>query len=246
MAHLLADEEENLTLHPDDLISLKEARVPGGAFAMRDLDKDQLESLSLSDPATWPPLLVTLCTSGYIVIDGYHRWHTAQEQEWSLKANCKAYQSENDVVEAAFRANLRHGLKASKESKGDYAYWLHVTYSSMEQTEIAARVGMTQGGVSKAIARRDEEARKAMKGEQEHASEEQQERIVQSCQKLARVAGQFLTDIEELEDVDIVEIMNTAIKKPEEKAKLVRLGQLLLHGTPQVQSRPETLFIEQR
>jgi hypothetical protein len=239
MATLLSDEEENLSLHPLDLISLKDARVPGGAFAMRKPDQEQLESLRQSDSSLWPNILVTLCTNGYIVIDGYHRWEIAKEQGWKLKATCKAYQSENAVVEAAFRANLGHGLRASKETKGDYAYWLHVCYPQMEQTEIATRTGMTQGGVSKAIARREEEAkeaaRKATQDEQERDTEERNQRMTQSCRKLARIAGQFLADIEDLDDADVVNLVNTTIKKPEDRAKLIRVGQLLLGRTPQTQ-----------
>jgi hypothetical protein len=143
MVQLLANQEE-LILTPYDLISLKDAELRGGAFAMRELDPQNLESLMLSDPASWPPIKVTLCIRGYILIDGYHRWQVAKVREIErLSATCEAYASENDVIEAAFRANLQHGLKASSENKSDYAYWLHVTYPEMEQAEIAQRVGIT-------------------------------------------------------------------------------------------------------
>lgn len=106
---------------------------------------------------------MTRYTAGYLIIDGYHRWEVAKRrQSRALKAICRAYHNENEVIEAAFRANLSHGLKASTKTRGDYAYWLHITSPEMPQNEIARQVGIMQGAVSKALARWSSDAMNAV------------------------------------------------------------------------------------
>jgi hypothetical protein len=192
---------------------------------MRDLDHENLERLQCSDPESWPPILVTLCTSGYLVIDGYHRWEVAKRQQLStLKATCRAYHDENEVIEATFRANLFHGFKASAETRGDYAYWLHVTYPEMQQNDIACRAGITQGAVSKAIARRSNEARKVQQGETIN-EEKQKKQVQKSCRHFTRVATHFLEDVQQLDDMELRAIFN-AVMTREEQVKLARISRL--------------------
>ncbi len=227
MAYLLPDTEDALLLNLSDLISLRNAQVPGAALAMRDLERENLERLQCSDPENWPSILVTRCISGYLVIDGYHRWEVAQRRQLeTLKATCQAYHDENELIEAAFRANLFHGLKASLETRGDYAYWLHMTSPSMPQIEIARRVGITQGAVSKAIARRSGEANKSMQSEEIVAKEKQQKQIKKSCRYFTRVATHFLDDVQHLDDEELREIFTTIMTK-DEKSKLARMSRLL-------------------
>jgi hypothetical protein len=227
MAYLLPDTEDNLLLYLSDLISLNNSQVPDAALVMRDLDRENLERLQCSDPESWPPILVTRCTSGYLVIDGYHRWEVAQRRQLgALNATCQAYHDENELIEAAFRANLFHGLKASLETRGDYAYWLHMTYPTMQQIDIARRVGITQGAVSKAIARRSREASKSMQSEEIVAKEKQQKQIKKSCRHFTRVATHFLDDVQHLDDGELREIFTTIMTK-EENIKLARISRLL-------------------
>ena len=221
--------KEDLLLTPHDLISLKDAGITGGAFAMRSLNQAHLEHLQRSDPESWPPVLVTSSTDGYILIDGYHRWEVARQQHRKmLKATCQAYQNEQEIIEAAFRANLTHGLKASVETKGNYAYWLHVTYPELEQNDIARRVGITQGAVSKAIARRDKGAKEAMQQSEIVDEEAQKRQLKNACRRFTRVATRFLTDVQQLDDTELSEVFNTMVNK-EEKAQLARIGRLLMN-----------------
>lgn len=193
---------------------------------MRNLDQENLERLYCSDPESWPPILVTRCASGYLVIDGYHRWEVAKRKQlYTLKATCRAYHNENEIIEAAFRANLFHGMRASLETKGDYAYWLHLTYPEMQQNDIARRVGITQGAVSKAIARRNNEVGNIMRPGEIIEKEKQKKLIKKSCRHFTRVATRFLDDVQQLDDVELEEIFNSIMTR-EELIKLARISRL--------------------
>ena len=230
IVHLLTETHTHTFLSPRDLISLQDAGIPGGAFAMRELDQDHVESLMLSDPTGWPDILVTCSTAGYLLIDGYHRWEVAKRRHLKgLAATCRTYQTGNEVIEATFRANLAHGLKASVASKGDYAYWLHLTFPAMEQRDIAARVQLTQGAVSKAIAKREEEAGEAPQPKEEEVSPEQQrKRLKKACKRFAHLSLQFCEEIEGLDDQELAQVFRAIVKRNEEKEKLTRIGRLLL------------------
>jgi ParB-like chromosome segregation protein Spo0J len=230
MVEFLPEEKERFTLTPRDLISLNNAGVKDGAYAMRPLNQQNFDSLLLSDPAEWPPILVTLSIRGYVLIDGYHRWEVAKFRRIpNLVATCKAFQSETDVVEAAFRANLVHGLAASQENRSDYAFWLHVIYPDMQQQEIARRACVTQSVVSKAISRRAEEARKARQ-EEALDTKERQERIKKYCRSFTKVALRFLHDVEAMDDAELQQVLSIVIKKNEDRTRLMRIGRLLNSG----------------
>lgn len=221
----LIPQEQEVTVFPQGLLSLQDAGVADGAFAMRELNEEHLESLELSDHQKWTPILITLSSAGYIVIDGYHRWEVAKRQNWELKAICRAFSDERQVIEAAFRANLRHGLRASAQTRGDYAYWLFLTYPDLSQQEIAERAGLTQGAVSKAIAKREEAARQT--GEERDGHDES-EKIEKDCKKFARSAIRFIQIVGKLDDEELSRIILSSVREPEDKACLERIGRLLL------------------
>ncbi len=220
MRQLIPAEQKTLLLSPAEILSLKEAEIPGGAFAMRELDREHLETLKGSDPREWPHILVTLCSGGYILIDGYHRFAVAKSHGWQLKATCLAFENEHQIIEAAFRANLKHGLKASLQTRGDYAYWLFLTYPDLSQGEIAERCGLTQGTVSRAIAKREEEAKQA---EQES---DPQERLRQNCKRFTKVAIRFLGEVEAMSDEEVSDILASVVGRPGDKMKLQRIAKL--------------------
>jgi predicted transcriptional regulator len=239
MLELLPDQADRIMLSPYDLISLKDAGIRGGAFAMRPLDEEYLESLALSDPTTWPAITVTLSIRGYVVIDGYHRWEITKREGFdTIRATCKPFSDENAVIEAAFRANLHHGLKASAENKSDYVFWLHTTYPKMEQKDIAQRVGVTQSAVSKAIARKEEELRQAQQeAEKEDGEQAHKQDLQRSCRSFTRVALRFLKEFEELDDRELMQTLQAVIKKREDKMRLARIGRLL-NGESSLRLRP--------
>jgi ParB-like chromosome segregation protein Spo0J len=228
---LLPDREDRIYLSPYSLISLKDTGIRGSRIATRELDQENLESLLVSDPTTWPPIKVTKTAMGYVVIDGNHRLEAAQRQGLDrLLATCSPFAHENDVIEAAFRANLHHGLKASSENRSDYAYWLHVTYPRMEQAEIAQRVGVTQSTVSKAIARREEEVRRARLVEEEVDEKTRRSLVKKSCRSFTRGALRFLREVDGLDDGELMQTLQEVVKSAEDKAKLARIGRLLSTG----------------
>jgi ParB-like chromosome segregation protein Spo0J len=235
-------EEKHLVLSLQDLISLKDAQIAAGAFAMRPVDQTHVQQLVESDSESWPEIEVTLTTRGYIVIDGYHRWEAGKIKSLEyMKAICRPYASEQEVIQAAFEANLKHGLKASVQVRGDYAYWLHLSFPDLDQVAIAQKVGMTQGGVSKAIKKREELASQEQPGE---IDEQERLRIVwQSCKHLAKGAIRFLDQVKDLNDEELLQIFQEIVKK-EEKAKLVRVARLL-SGESLLVGRTEPLRLRQ-
>jgi DNA-binding MarR family transcriptional regulator len=159
-----------------------------------------------------------------------HRWEVAKRRQLrALKATCRAYHDENDIIEAAFRANLFHGLNESVETRGDYAYWLHITYPEMQQNDIARRVGITQGAVSKAIARWSSDARNALQQRETCNEDIQKKQMKKSCRHFTRVATHFLDDVQQLNDAELRAIFNTVMTR-EEQIKLTRISRLLTNG----------------
>jgi len=43
-----------------------------------------------------------------------------------IRATCKTFETEQDVIWACFDANLRHGLPLDETSQSNYARWLHI------------------------------------------------------------------------------------------------------------------------
>ena len=231
MAQLLPVTEEHMQLSIPDLLSLRDAKVPAGAFAMRSLDEGHVEQLVESDQDEWPPILVTCCVEGYIVIDGYHRWEAAKaKQSFRISATCQAYADEHAVIEAAFRANLSHGLKANIQTRGDYAYWLHVTFPDLPQEEIARRANMSQGAVSKAITLRDKASARALKErgyETPVDPKVQRKAAKRACHHFAKFAIRFLAEVDVLSDEELSDLLLGSLKTPEERLKLTRIHRAL-------------------
>src|SRR5947199_3836808 len=163
MTQLLECEgSEEFLIRIDELYRLDAARFPDAHLVTRPLDPDHLEALITSDPHQWPPVLVTRTDIGYVLIDGYHRKSAARSKGMvEVRAICKAYKMEMQVVEAAFEANIKHGLPSSKESRSKYAYWLSKSYPDMKQEEIGSRAGISQAAVSQAIVRYKKAEKKA-------------------------------------------------------------------------------------
>lgn len=235
---LLQDEQENCTVTTAELRSLKEVVRGAGAFAMRELNLDQVESLACTDPQFWPPISVTRTNGGYIFYDGQHRLAAAKLLKLeTIRANCKAFQDINGLIEAAFRANLRHGLPASKETRGDYCYWLSITFSNLSQRQIAARVGISQSAVSQAIERRKKLLEQAVQGankeqtiEQEADNDEWREGVIKRVKTFIRSVSRFSDTEKEGESYSelVREIQLELLQVPEDRQALLFAGQLLL------------------
>lgn len=146
--------------------------------AQRHLDATHLQYVEASDHRRWEPISITKTTRGYVIIDGLHRVEAAKRKKLrTIRAKSSTYASLNDIVDAAFSANLEHGLPASLGFRVDYAWWLHKTFPKMVQKEIAARAHIAQSTVSEAFQVR--EKRKVVstlaKGDTKAQEEPQQE-----------------------------------------------------------------------
>jgi ParB-like chromosome segregation protein Spo0J len=156
MAKLLTEAFENQTISLDKLISLRDAKIAGqeADLAQRKTKPTRVEELSLSIPEAWDPILITATEAGYVVIDGYHRWEAMKKLKIKeIRATCKPFDSEADIIEAVFEANVTHGSPLDSLSRSNYAYILYKHHPKMKQEDIAKRCHITQAAVSKAINR---------------------------------------------------------------------------------------------
>jgi ParB-like chromosome segregation protein Spo0J len=194
MAKPLQEDKADFTLKISDIIPLEKSGILRAEMARREMDTDNIYQLVLSDPREWPPIETTLTDRGYVLIDGYHRVEAAKKKGMeALRAESKTYPDENAIIDATFRANFKHGLKASVENRSQYARWLHLTYPNMTQQEIADRCQIKQATVSKAIARAEEKP-----GEKEEKPGQARASVVRNSKHLARDAAQVLASIQAL------------------------------------------------
>jgi transcriptional regulator with XRE-family HTH domain len=225
---LLQEEPKTIMLPAHDLISLKDSGIPGADLALRDLDELHVQRLVNSDFARWPAVKVTATTVGHLLIDGYHRQEAAiRKQESLIPAVVQSYATVEDVVEAAFQANLFHGKQASEQTRGDYAYWLYRT-RKISQEEIAARTGISQAAVSKAIAKREKLIRDAMLEAMGQGVKEQFE-MERVCKQFSRQVIRFVSGVEAMNEEDLLRTLQLSVK-PQDREKLARVGQLLVNA----------------
>jgi ParB-like chromosome segregation protein Spo0J len=159
--------EEEFTVRVDQLQSLEKVSIlsnPDANRAIRKLSKEHVERLMFSDPTQWPPIIVTWTDQGYVIVDGYHRVKAMEYKGVKeIRAICRVFESEIEVIRAAYGANREHGLPIPAESRSAYAYWLHTVLPSLTQEQIGLEAGISQPTVSVAISRREEKKKKTAK-----------------------------------------------------------------------------------
>jgi ParB-like chromosome segregation protein Spo0J len=113
------------------------------------LDAEHLERLRASDPALWPPLLVSANEAGgYDVIDGFHRLHIAREQGLTT-LRCQVV--DDAGYPEAVAANLAHGLPLSIADRKAYVCWLHEQEPELSYSELARRSGLSDKTVKRVL-----------------------------------------------------------------------------------------------
>jgi ParB-like chromosome segregation protein Spo0J len=113
------------------------------------LDAEHLERLRASDPALWPPLLVSPNEAGgYDVIDGFHRLHVARERGLTT-LRCEVI--DDAGYPEAVAANLAHGLPLSIADRKAYVGWLHERKPELSYSELARRSGLSDKTVKRAV-----------------------------------------------------------------------------------------------
>jgi hypothetical protein len=201
MVKLLPEEKPEFSIKLTDLHNLEDLGIlttEQAKKARREIDSDNLYQLILSDPESWPPILITLTDKGYGVVDGDHRWIAASRKGMKeIRAECKAFSDLNAVIDAKFSANLTHGLKASVENRSDYARWLHTAFPEMTQEQIAEKCKIRQATVSKALKVNGEK-----KPEGQQKPEEKRKEIIQDCKRITRDASRLLEAIKAMSEAE--------------------------------------------
>jgi predicted transcriptional regulator len=217
MVKLLKESFENQIIPLSKLITMQEAGIEDADLA-RELDDKKVEEFRLSDEQEWPAIEITASDKGYIVIDGRHRWRANElEKREGIKATCKPYASEAEIIEAAFEFNIRHGLGLNAKSRSNYAYILHKHHPEMKQEDIAKRCHISQAAVSKVIKRRKKPtaAAKADKSAEEHGG------MRETLHTIDRGARKFLDSINKLSPEERRRAILDAIESPEERDRLL-------------------------
>lgn len=113
------------------------------------LNPQHVRLLAESDPAVWPPIVVTSTVEGpYEVIDGFHRLEAAR----SLGLDSIRCVVDSDAgYPEAVAANIAHGLPLSSEDRKFAARWFHEQEPELSYREIAHRVGLSDKTVKAAI-----------------------------------------------------------------------------------------------
>lgn len=241
MVQLLQDDKDFM-VSLDELMDLSESDIPTANFAMRELDEVHVERLFNSDFTQWPSIGVSKIVNdsgkmGYVVWDGYHRREAVKRKGLtSIKARSKTFEQPLHIVEALFRANLKHGLPLSQQKLYDYCYWLSVQYPNLTQMEIANRVGVNQSTVHRAIEKAMHEQRIALKEEAEKTGDDEalrkieMEEIAKTSKKLVR----FLKDyrIKNLpkftSETEAIAYFQQFLKSTEDRENLVYMANFLL------------------
>jgi ParB-like nuclease family protein len=155
-------EGEEFLIRIDQLHSLRDVGIltnPDARKAMRGVSQKQVERLMFSDPNEWPPIVVVLTDRGWAIVDGYHRRDAMKYKGLKeIKAECREFESEVAVIQAAYRANRKHGLPIPAESRSAYACYLHTVFPEMTQEELGHEAGISQPAVSIALSRREKAA----------------------------------------------------------------------------------------
>ena len=161
MVKLLKEAFDDHVIPLSKLITMQDAGIEDADLA-RELNPKKVDEFRMSDEQEWPAIQVTASDKGYIVVDGRHRWKANElDSREGIKATCKPYNSEADIIEAAFEFNIRHGLGLNLKNRSNYAYILHKHHPDMTQEAIAKRCHLSQAAVSKAIHRRKKQAAEA-------------------------------------------------------------------------------------
>lgn len=144
----------------ENLIDLDEAGFEDAAYVMRAIDKEHADALASVPADELPAIQVVNVRIGecgdlrHAVVDGRHRWSAAIARgDTTIKAIASTYPSEDYVIVAAFNANMKHGLKASKQTRTDFAVWLYLTDAEekLSMREIARMTNLNVSTVSRAI-----------------------------------------------------------------------------------------------
>lgn len=113
-------------------------------------DPDHITRLSRTDPATWPPLVITQRADGlFSLLDGFHRFRAGKEIGLE-RFECEIISpEEDDEYLTAVALNLDdRALPLSRQDRKDFAAYLIREYPDASARGIAIKVGLSHPTVS--------------------------------------------------------------------------------------------------
>jgi ParB-like chromosome segregation protein Spo0J len=233
-------EEEEFLVPIDQLHSMKDVDIRSADIAMRELQDTQLQGFIMSNPNKWPPVVVTWTDQGHVLVGGAHRAKAAELKGMKeIRAICKSFTSEIDLIRAAYGDNRRHGLPHSAESRSNYARWLHEQFPAMKQDEIAEEAGITQPTVSIALKRKPKKTKpkqpetpapgpQLIQPEPEPSEEEKmRESARRDWQTITRDMRKLMEDTKELDEPMRRATMMEALGNIQDRDNLLALANLI-------------------
>lgn len=114
------------------------------------LDQDVVERYAeaMRGDAVFPAVVAWKAKTGYVVIDGNHRWAAARDAERDL-AVYEVKARAQTITAMTFEANVRHGKPTSDEERVHHA--LYLIDNGMTQKEAAGRMAVPLSKVKKAL-----------------------------------------------------------------------------------------------
>jgi hypothetical protein len=106
------------------------------------LSEEHLTSL-METPETWPPIVLARINERLLLIDGFHRVEAATRLECdSIVATIFAPTEATDLLDIAFRLNLKHGRPLTLQDRKAYAIALIAANPDASSRDIGRRTSL--------------------------------------------------------------------------------------------------------
>src|SRR6266568_38901 len=232
--------------------------IKDASLAIRKLDKEHLSHMisAYEEGTTFPPIKVVATTWGFAVVGGYHRWTVYQKHCEKLNIAEDAFTigveplnilDHTEIVKAAFKDNLTHGLAMSTTSRSAFGAWL-IAESASRGIELGLRAAAREAGIAhttlKEHLERIEKQVKATMSDSvvsltddeqaDVAAQVEQDKIVAENEKLAKAFTKLFKAITEIEKQcsevptdEMVSSLKGQIPDDFQKGLLVKYGHIL-------------------
>ncbi len=256
--YLVETTEVPLAIPLSSLIPLDTTPIKDASLAIRKLDKEHLSHMisAYEEGTTFPPIKVVATTWGFAVVGGYHRWTVYQKHCEKLNIAEDAFTigveplnilDHTEIVKAAFKDNLTHGLAMSTTSRSAFGAWL-IAEAASRGIELGLRAAAREAGIAhttlKEHLERIEKQVKATMSDSvvsltddeqaDVAAQVEQDKIVAENEKLAKAFTKLFKAITEIEKQcsevptdEMVSSLKGQIPDDFQKGLLVKYGHIL-------------------
>lgn len=226
MVTFFPEEVEEIEIDIDKLLQLRETGIPGSREAQRELELPHVYSLKESNPEDWPPIIITLTSIGYIIVDGYHRVEAMKlKHRKAIWASVRAFKDHRDMITLAYQANFHHGLRAGQQMRASFIWWMYEAYPGVEQVEIAKQAGVSQSTVSRVIQRHLAASQPEMPRRMplRNIETDDAQRVRMKCQRLLKDLFQLYEDLSGLPGPEQRELLYRALEGDDHDILLYQL-----------------------